>query len=168
VQAQYFLAHLGGWSPDGLTLPPMLDMEYNPYGATCYGKTPGQLAAWIADFSGTVNAATGRYPSIYTTTDWWTYCLGNTSSFGATNPLFIASYNTTPGTMPPGWGYQSIWQYNDKGVPPGFLPGDQDVFNGSLTQLQAFASGGRTPSPDPTPVPAPTRLGRVRRYAGRR
>jgi len=156
AQASYFLAHLGGWSPDGKTLPPMLDMEYNPYGATCYGNTPGQLAAWIADFSGTVNAATGRYPTIYTTTDWWTYCLGNNSSFGATNPLFLARYTTTPGVMPPGWGYQSIWQYNDHGI----LPGDADVFNGSLSQLQAFATGSPNPpapapAPAPTPVPAP-------------
>jgi len=157
AQANYFLSHLGGWSPDGLTLPAMLDMEYNPYGATCYGQSPAQLAAWIADFSNTVNAATGRYPTIYTTTDWWTYCLGNNSSFGATNPLFIASYAATPGVMPPGWGYQSIWQYNDHGI----LPGDADVFNGSLTQLHAFATGSQSPSttaapaPAPAPVPAP-------------
>ncbi len=152
AQANYFLSHLGGWSPDGLTLPPMLDMEYNPYGATCYGQSPAQLAAWIAEFSNTVNAATGRYPTIYTTTDWWTYCLGNNSSFGATNPLFIASYAATPGVMPPGWGYQSIWQYAWQGT----FPGDQDAFNGSLTQLQAFATGSPTPpAPTPTPVPAP-------------
>jgi len=150
TQAAYFLSHLGGWSPDGRTLPPMLDMEYNPYGATCYGKTPAQLTAWIADFSNTVNAKTGRYPTIYTTTDWWTYCTGNTPAFGATNPLFIARYASTPGTMPAGWPYQSIWQKAWQGV----FPGDQDVFNGSLTQLQAFASGGRTTSTAPTPVPA--------------
>jgi len=148
AQASYFLSHLGGWSPDGKTLPPMLDMEYNPYGATCYGKTPAQLAAWIAEFSNTVNAATGRYPTIYTTTDWWTYCLGNNASFGATNPLFIASYTATPGVMPPGWGYQSIWQYNDHGI----LPGDADAFNGSLTQLRQFAG---TPTVTPAPAPAP-------------
>jgi len=148
AQANYFLSHLGGWSPDGKTLPPMLDMEYNPYGATCYGQSPAQLAAWIADFSNTVNAATGRYPTIYTTTDWWTYCLGNNSSFGATNPLFIASYTATPGIMPPGWGYQSIWQYNDHGT----LPGDADAFNGNLDQLRQFAG---TPPVTPAPAPAP-------------
>ncbi len=146
AQANYFLSHLGGWSPDGKTLPPMLDMEYNPYGATCYGQSPAQLAAWIAEFSNTVNAATGRYPTIYTTTDWWTYCLGNNSSFGATNPLFIASYTANPGVMPPGWGYQSIWQYNDHGT----LPGDADVFNGNLDQLRQFAG---TPAPAPAPAP---------------
>ena len=156
AQANYFLSHLGGWSPDGKTLPPMLDMEYNPYGATCYGQSPAQLAAWIAEFSNTVNAATGRYPTIYTTTDWWTYCLGNNASFGATNPLFLASYTATPGVMPPGWGYQSIWQYAWQGT----FPGDQDAFNGSLTQLQAFATGSPNPPasapvPAPTPVPAP-------------
>ena len=150
AQASFFLANLGGWSPDGLTLPPMLDMEYNPYGATCYGQSPAQLAAWIADFSGTVNAATGRYPTIYTTTDWWTYCLGNNTSFGATNPLFIANYAATPGVMPPGWDAQSIWQYAWLGT----LPGDQDLFNGSLAQLQAFATGAQS-APTPIPAPAP-------------
>ncbi len=80
AQANYFLSHLGDWSPDGKTLPPMLDMEYNPYGVTCYGQSPAQLAAWIAEFSNTVNAATGRYPTIYTTTDWWTYCLATTAA----------------------------------------------------------------------------------------
>ncbi len=148
AQANYFLSHLGGWSPDGKTLPPMLDMEYNPYGATCYGQSPAQLAAWIAEFSNTVNAATGRYPTIYTTTDWWTYCLGNNASFGATNPLFIASYTATPGIMPPGWGFQSIWQYNDHGI----LPGDADAFNGNLDQLRQFAG---TPPVTPAPAPAP-------------
>ncbi len=37
AQADYFVAHGGGWSKDGKTLPGMLDIEYNPYGAECYG-----------------------------------------------------------------------------------------------------------------------------------
>ena len=43
TQADYFADHGGGWSADGLTLPGMLDIEYNPYGATCYGLSQG---AW--------------------------------------------------------------------------------------------------------------------------
>src|SRR5690242_15584804 len=37
TQADYFVNHGGGWSADGKTLPGALDIEYNPYGAECYG-----------------------------------------------------------------------------------------------------------------------------------
>jgi len=136
AQARYFVANGGGWSPDGRTLPPMLDIEYDPYGTnSCYGLTPAQMSAWITDFSTTVNTLTGRFPTIYSTTNWWNTCTGFDPNFGANNPLFIASYNSTPGAMPAGWDYQTLWQYSDTGV----FPGDQDVFNGSTTQLSTFA-----------------------------
>ena len=69
TQANYFVSHGGGWSRDGKTLPPALDIEYNPYGATCYGLSQSAMTAWIHDFSNTVLSRTGRYPTIYTTTD---------------------------------------------------------------------------------------------------
>ncbi len=34
-QASFFVRSGGAWSADGKTLPGALDMEYNPYGATC-------------------------------------------------------------------------------------------------------------------------------------
>jgi len=137
AQANYFVDNGGGWSPDGRTLPPMLDIEYNPYaGNTCYDLNPGQMSSWIADFSTTVYKRTGRYPMIYTTTSWWNLCTGANPNFGATNPLFIARYSTSPGPLPAGWGYQTLWQYSDSGI----FPGDQDVFNGSASQLRTFAS----------------------------
>src|SRR5882757_7176076 len=43
--------HGGAWSRDGRTLPPALDIEYNPYGDTCYKLTPDQMTAWIKAFS---------------------------------------------------------------------------------------------------------------------
>jgi GH25 family lysozyme M1 (1,4-beta-N-acetylmuramidase) len=137
TQADYLLAHGGGSPPDGMSLPPMLDIEYNPYGATCYGLTPNAMVLWIRAFSNEVRARTSRYPTIYTTTNWWTTCTGNNSSFGATNPLFIARYNSTVGTLPAGWPAYTMWQYADAGV----LPGDQDRFNGSVSALQTFARG---------------------------
>ena len=30
TQADYFVNHGGGWSADGKTLPPAIDLEYNP------------------------------------------------------------------------------------------------------------------------------------------
>ncbi len=147
TQATYFLAHGGGWSADGKTLPPMLDIEYNPYGATCYGKTPAQLVSWIRDFSNTIHARTGRYPIIYTGRYYWNQCTGSNATFGATNPLFIAAYQSTVPPMPAGWAYHTIWQYNDHGV----FPGDADVFNGTMAQLQTFAKGSASATPPPAP-----------------
>ncbi|MFJ5533458.1 GH25 family lysozyme, partial [Streptomyces sp. NPDC093261] len=144
AQADWFTSHGGSWSADGKTLPPALDIEYNPYGSTCYGLSQSAMVSWIRDFSNEVHARTGRYPTIYTTTDWWTTCTGNNSSFGVTDPLWIARYSSSPGVLPAGWSSQTIWQYADSGV----LPGDQDTFNGTSTDLQAFAKGsGYTPPP---------------------
>jgi GH25 family lysozyme M1 (1,4-beta-N-acetylmuramidase) len=71
---------------------------------------------------------------IYTTTDWWTTCTGNDPSFGATNPLWIARYASTPGTLPAGWGVRTVWRFTD-------TPLDQDRFNGALARVQGFALG---------------------------
>lgn len=137
TQAGYFVAHGGGWSKDGKTLPPMLDIEYNPYGAPCYGLSQASMRGWIQSFSDTVHAKTSRYPTIYTSYGWWSQCTGNWGGLGSTNPLFIARYTSSPGTLPAGWGFWTIWQFNDHGV----FPGDQDAFNGALDRVQALANG---------------------------
>ncbi|CAL1699500.1 unnamed protein product [Somion occarium] len=105
TQANYFLAHGGGWSSDGITLPGALDIEYNPNGATCYGLSASAMVTWIRDFSNTYHSRTGVYPVIYTTTDWWKTCTGNSASFASTNPLWIARYSSSVGTLPAGWSY---------------------------------------------------------------
>jgi GH25 family lysozyme M1 (1,4-beta-N-acetylmuramidase) len=133
TQANFFVSHGGGWSNDGRTLPPVIDLEYNPYGATCYGLSRAAMVAWIHDFSNVVKARTGREPAIYTTTNWWVTCTGNSAQFSA-NPLWIARYNTTVGALPASWGYYTFWQTADHGI----FPGDQNVFNGALDRLHAF------------------------------
>ncbi|MGV9264258.1 lysozyme [Kitasatospora sp. NPDC003701] len=137
AQATWFVNHGGGWSRDGKTLPPALDIEYNPYGATCYGLGQSAMVSWIRSFSDTVHSRTGRYPTIYTTTNWWSQCTGNNGGFGTTNPLWIARYASSVGTLPNGWGYQTFWQYADSGT----FPGDQNLFNGAYDRLQALANG---------------------------
>jgi len=134
TQALYFVTHGGGWSPDGSTLPPMLDIEYNPYGATCYGLSGPQMTRWVSDFSAAVHSRTGRFPIIYSTRDWWSTCT-TSPNISARNPLFVACYCPNPGAMPNGGQYQTIWQYNDNGP----LPGDQDLFNGTYADLRRFA-----------------------------
>ncbi|RLV49671.1 lysozyme [Nocardioides mangrovicus] len=135
AQATYFVEHGGGWSQDGKTLPGALDIEYNPYdGGTCYGLSQAAMVSWISDFVSTYKSLTGRDAVIYSTTDWWTTCTGNSSAFAASNPLWIARYASSAGTLPAGWGYYTIWQNSSS-------PIDQDVFNGDESRLEALANG---------------------------
>ncbi|MET7857114.1 lysozyme [Streptomyces sp. NPDC005318] len=137
TQANYFVDHGGGWSKDGKTLPGVLDIEWNPYGDQCYGKTAASMVSWIRDFVNTYKSRTGRDAVIYTATSWWQTCTGNNAGFAATNPLWVARYNTTVGTLPAGWTYYTIWQYTSSGP----TVGDHNHFNGALDRVQALANG---------------------------
>ncbi|THU89724.1 hypothetical protein K435DRAFT_821302 [Dendrothele bispora CBS 962.96] len=136
TQANFFLIHRGGWTADGITLPGALDIEYNPSGAECYGLSASAMVSWIKDFSNTYHSKTGRANTtalsvslvIYSTTDWWTTCTGNSAAFANDNFPFI-------GTLPAGW--STFWQYADSGP----NPGDQDVFNGDAAGLGRMAKG---------------------------
>ncbi|MCX4794934.1 lysozyme [Streptomyces sp. NBC_01242] len=137
VQANYFVDHGGGWSKDGKTLPGALDIEWNPYGDQCYGLSQAAMVNWIRDFVNTYKARTGRDAVIYTATSWWQSCTGNNAGFGATNPLWVARYNSTVGQLPAGWGYYTMWQYTSSGP----YVGDHSHFNGALDRVQALANG---------------------------
>ncbi len=137
AQADYFVAHGGGWSKDGRTFPGMLDIEWNPYGGMCYGKSKTAMTAWILAFSNEYHRKTTRWPIIYTANSWWSTCVGNTGNFSSTNPLSLACYCSSPGTMPYRWPWQTIWQWADHGT----FPGDQDRFNGDITRVRALARG---------------------------
>ncbi|GAA5029436.1 GH25 family lysozyme [Actinopolymorpha pittospori] len=134
AQANYFVDHGGGWSRDGKTLPGVLDIEYNPYGATCYGLSPAAMVNWIRDFATTYRARTGRDVILYTARNWWVPCTGNSTAFSSANPLWIADYANNPPVLFGGWGYRTIWQYTSS-------PLDQDYFNGAYDRLQALANG---------------------------
>lgn len=153
-QARFFVSRGGGWSPDGRTLPGLLDIEYNPYsqfGNICFNMTQAQMVAWIADFVQTYKTLTGRYPAVYSTTDWWRTCTGDTTRFNYL-PLHLASYSSVPGAMPSGWWTYDIWQYSSTGP----FAGDSNYFNGSVRDLRAFATffnykpvGGVSPYQEP-------------------
>ncbi|MBD7995405.1 lysozyme M1, partial [Arthrobacter sp. Sa2CUA1] len=152
AEANYFVNNGGGWSADGRTLPPLLDIEYNPYpqlGNTCYNMSAAQMIAWIRDFSNTIQSRTGRVPMIYTTADWWRTCTGNTNAF-ANHPLHIASYSQAgPGALPNGWPAYKVWQYSSTGP----FAGDSNVFNGSTADLDRFVRSG-SPAADAIGVAA--------------
>ncbi|MFJ2905327.1 lysozyme [Streptomyces sp. NPDC087212] len=138
-QAAYFVRNGGAWKADGRTLPPALDIEYNPYDAKhrCYGVGKKRMVRWIKAFSAEVDRLTGRPPVIYTTVNWWKTCTGNSRALTA-NPLWIAQPGSKAGPLPGGWPYWTFWQHATKGA----LPGDQNLFNGSAAQLMKFARGG--------------------------
>jgi GH25 family lysozyme M1 (1,4-beta-N-acetylmuramidase) len=140
TQANYFMAHGGGWSGDNKTLPGALDIEYNPYGQECYNLTQSQMRGWIWSFVDRYAYKEHVYPVIYTTTDWWNTCVGNDPNFAKYDPLWIANYSASHGgTLPNGWRTYTFWQYADSGWRG---PGDQDVFNGPYSGLKRLADKG--------------------------
>ncbi|KAH7913918.1 glycoside hydrolase family 25 protein [Hygrophoropsis aurantiaca] len=138
AQARYFVSQGGGWKNDSQTLPGALDIEYNPAkgGNACYGLSQASMVKWIHDFSHQYYSLAGRTPVIYTTTDWWKTCTGNTADF-TDHDLWIAHHSSTVGPIPAGWTFALFWQYAEKGS----NPGDQDYFAGTLDDLTTFASG---------------------------
>ncbi|WP_431711915.1 GH25 family lysozyme [Glutamicibacter uratoxydans] len=153
TQAHEFLGRGGGWSADGQTMPPLLDIEWNPYpettynagkGDSCYGMTSAQLQSWIQDFGQTIKSATGRLPMIYTAQSWWDDCIGQTSAF-KNWPLHVSIFPTAdvaknPRQLPAGWTTFNVWQYTDNSNLLGNSNNvDANVWNGTLTSLQDFA-----------------------------
>ena len=137
TQARFFVANGGGWSADGKTLPGLLDFEWNPYsslGNTCYNMNSIQLKNWVASFADEYKKLTGRYPAIYTATNWVKTCMGDLKGLSHL-PLHVANYSSTPGVMPGGYTDYDIWQYTDSGV----FAGDSNFFNGTLADLQNLA-----------------------------
>ncbi|GAA2630952.1 hypothetical protein GCM10009863_53240 [Streptomyces axinellae] len=95
------------------------------------------MRAWIRSFSQELVRLTGRYPALYTSTRWWRICTGNSPEFAAKHPLWLADWSNRAGPLPGGWRTRTIWQYAGKGR----LPGDQDLFNGTMSQLRKYARG---------------------------
>ena len=139
AQADYFVAHGGGWSGDGRTLPGALDIEFNPYGAACYGLTPGSDDRLDQRLRHRVRGQGARVPGDLQQHDWWKTCTGNTGRFASLDPFWVANYAAAGGgPLPAGWSFYTFWQYADSGR----QPGDQDVFNGAMSQLKKLAANG--------------------------
>jgi beta-N-acetylhexosaminidase len=137
AQADYFVAHGGGWSGDGRTLPPALSLQNNPGGAQCYGLSASATVSWIKSFSDELHLKTNKYPMLSTTFDWWNSCTGNSSAFASTNPFWLDSFTSTPpSSVPTGSSTWTMWQSASSGI----YPGGQDQFNGTWARLQALAT----------------------------
>lgn len=136
VQARHFLAHGGGWTSDGRTLPGALDLEAATSGDPCHGLSTSQLGTWVRDFSDTYRSATGRAPVIYVKAQLWDRCLGADRSFGQMNPLWLYDHDGPMGPLPASWDRPTVWQ---RGVEANL---DRNVFLGTEAQLRAWATSG--------------------------
>lgn len=143
AQANHFLHVMGALHAGDM--PPTVDVEAPTDGS---GASQGVSAniARLQTFLDVVETATRHKPIIYTYPSVWQTTMGNTSHFVG-YPLWIANYGVSHPTVPGGWPGYKFWQYTDQGSVPGALHVDRDVFNGTLSELQAFAGG--TPPPPP-------------------
>jgi GH25 family lysozyme M1 (1,4-beta-N-acetylmuramidase) len=134
TQADYLVGNGGSWAPGKGILPPVVDLEWDPYGSTgCYGLSTTGMVDWITQFTAEVHARTTRWPVIYTDAAWWTECTGNLRGFAATDPLWTTRSASGSATLP----------YNWTAVTFSSTPTDalHAYFNGTLAQLSTFANG---------------------------
>jgi GH25 family lysozyme M1 (1,4-beta-N-acetylmuramidase) len=139
-QADRFLKTVGNRN-DGRSLPPVLDLEANPNGATCYGLDRKQMKEWIEDFVTRVKEKTAREAILYTSPAFWQECTGNSKAFGS-NPLWIADWGVDKPSRIGGWSEHTFWQYSDSRHVDGVDgPVDVNQFNGDVAALERFARG---------------------------
>jgi len=163
VQADDLITYLTG---KGISpLPPvMLDIEYNPYGAECYGLSQTAMVTWINGFSAEVLAKTGRPPIIYSTADWLATCTGNSTALG-NGPLWIAQFANipSPSPLPADWSDWGIWQYSSTGSVSG-ISGNVDL---DQANPDSFIDPGKLMVFNPGPrrsQPGGTASGQVQAY----
>jgi GH25 family lysozyme M1 (1,4-beta-N-acetylmuramidase) len=152
-QADFFLDTAAD-SGSRATLPPVVDLEWNPYDSSgpCYGLSSDSMVGWIRAFKAEVLRRAHRSPAIYTSASWWNQCAGGDSSFTG-DPLWVAAYDVSEPAMPAGWSVWALWQYTSTGRIPG-IEGEVDVSNfvGTQNDLPNFAG---KPTAAPTPVARP-------------
>lgn len=146
TQARFFLDHTPQFAGSTPTLPPVLDMEVatvpSKEGGDCWGLSAADMVSWIQGWIATVVAKTGAQPLIYTNQNFWHECTSDSSAFPH-DRLYVAYYpssTTNTPVMPSGFSTWTFWQWAPgASQTPGANPGpNQDVFNGTETQLQAL------------------------------
>jgi GH25 family lysozyme M1 (1,4-beta-N-acetylmuramidase) len=133
-QADFFLQRLPKLGKGNL--PAVLDVEVTD-GASAWTIGHG-IDVWIAK----VAAATGKKPLVYTSPGFWAsaYAQNNLASRA---DLWTAHWFVSCPSVASSWGSWRFWQYHDNGSVPGISgPVDLDRFDGTLSDLEAYAGGG--------------------------
>lgn len=119
VQARWFIRNV----PKGRgNLPPVLDMEWNPYSPTCTKRPPGaEVRRQARVFMDIVERHYGQRPIIYTTVEFY-----RQTGIGQLNEEFwLRSTAKTLKRTYPGQRW-AFWQYTGTGVVPG-VTGNVDI-----------------------------------------
>lgn len=134
AQANHFLTTMGPLEENDL--PGVLDLE------EAMGQSKATIAqralAWLEH----VEKATGKTPILYTGPYFWDT---NVAASGFTKyPLWVANYGVMCPSVPGEWQNFTFWQYTSTGPVPGVQGSnvDKNIFNGSLDDLMALATGG--------------------------
>ncbi|MGY5764522.1 GH25 family lysozyme [Brachybacterium sp. DNPG3] len=134
-QVDFFLAHGGSWTADGITLPGMVDFE--AYGSLPrdYGLSRQEMREWISTFLVRYRDLVGRRPVVYTNAHWWDDVVGDWTP--TNTPLVLAAYQSTaPTNLPGNWWAWDLWQYSDAGP----FAGDSILWHGDEAQFESFVS----------------------------
>ncbi len=136
AQADHFVDVInanGGLAPGDL--PPVADVEVSD------SMSAATVISRLHAFLDRVQQRTGRVPMIYTANFFWGSYLGNPNF--TQYPLWVANYGPSCPYLPNAWSDWKFWQDTDaagvSGIPGGV---DGDEFNGTLSDLQAWAGGG--------------------------
>ncbi|MEO0938235.1 MAG: GH25 family lysozyme [Pseudomonadota bacterium] len=133
VQARWFIRNVR--RTPGM-LPPVLDMEWNPFSPTCTVRPPAaevqrQMKVWLD----MVEAHYGQRPIIYTAPDF--YEDANLRSFGGYE-FWLRSTARTPAEAYPGQPWR-FWQYTATGTLPNTVGGiDINAWNGTRQEWEAW------------------------------
>ncbi len=138
TQARWFIKNVRKRS--GM-LPPVLDMEWNPFSPTCTKRPPDDLVRREARiFLAALEAHYGQRPVVYTTPEFFKdNDLGRLRSV----EFWLRSTAKSPAEAYPGQRWR-FWQYSGTGIVPGF-EGDTDLnlFNGSAADWAAWLAARR-------------------------
>jgi GH25 family lysozyme M1 (1,4-beta-N-acetylmuramidase) len=132
AQARFFLAQL----EDPGELPPVLDVEVTD------GVAPAQVVVGVRAWLEIVACSLGR-PIIYTSPSFWNVLPGAAEVTGKAD-LWVAHWGAHVPASVNGWQRWTFWQFRNKasisGI-PGTADMDEDRFNGSVAELQAYCAG---------------------------
>ncbi|MFV0360140.1 GH25 family lysozyme [Tropicimonas sp.] len=118
-------------------LPPVLDMEWNPYSPTCLLRPDGAVVRSEArKFLDILERHYGQRPILYTGVEFWRDT--GIGRLGGTR-FWLRSVAGHPSEVYPGAPWH-FWQYTGTGLVPG-VPGQVDinVFRGSAADWDAWA-----------------------------
>jgi lysozyme len=139
-QAQWFVQHIPQTN-DNLTLPPILDVEWNGHSRTCPRRVSREVAIEkMRVMLRELEQHTGRRPIIYTDIPFHKDVLEGTSEFDG-YPFWIRSTAARPEERYANRRWE-FWQYTTTGRVPGISGNvDRNAFYGTDQEFQAWVAG---------------------------